>query len=147
MVGCARILSRWRGWLAASGCGLVVGWILGLAVNASHFHAGWMAAAGVLVGVGGAWAARSHPVIVALWGGVITALVCVLTITFQLWRNGRWPLPDQNMDMIEHYGTTGQALLRITVILLAVVCVPCVVAAALTAFAKSHARPERPQGR
>ncbi len=106
-----------------------------------------MAAAGALVGVVGAWAARSHPVIVALWGGVITALVSVLTTTFQLWRGGQWPLRDQNMDMVEHYGTPEQALLRTAVILLVAVCAPCVVAAALTAFTKSHARPERPQGR
>jgi hypothetical protein len=98
-----------------------------------------MAAAGAVVGVAGALAARSHPVVVALCGGVITALTCLLTMTLHLWRSGNWPPGDQNVDMIEQYGTPEQALLRITVILLVAVCVPCVVAAALVALARLRA--------
>jgi hypothetical protein len=131
--------SDWKGWLVAGGCGLVVGWVLGVGMNASYTHIGWMAGAGVVVGVVSALAARSSPVVVALGGGVIAALTSVLTMTLLLWRSGRWPLRQENADMIDQYGTPEQAVLRITVIALVAVCVPCAVAAAITAFAKRRA--------
>lgn len=130
--------TRWKGWFVAVACGLVVGLVLGIGMCASHSHVGWSVAAGVVVGVVGALAARSRPVLVALGIGVIVVLTSVLTVTFYQGRIGNWPPLNQNMDMIEHYGTPEQALLRITAILLAAVGIPCGLTAAMTAWVKRH---------
>lgn len=125
-----------KAWLLTSVCGLGIGLALGFGMIASHTHLAWAAAAGVVVGVVGAFAARLHPVRVALGGGVIVVLTSVTLMSLRQWHVGAWS--QTNPDMIDHYGTPREAVLRVTLILLVAVCVPCVLSSATTALLKKR---------
>jgi hypothetical protein len=116
---------------------LLFGIALGIGLAGGHMHGAWAAAAGVVVGVASALAARSYPVLAAIGGGVLVVLTSVLIMAWQQWRMGHWP--QTNPDMTDHYGTPEQAVIRVTFILLLVICVPCAVSAAIAAFAKRRA--------
>jgi hypothetical protein len=142
--------SGWRSWALAVGCGIVIGCLLGVWITAFPGSASAIAvdedqsmdgyppviasgrlmaiigavAAGIVVGVVTARAARSHPLPTALAAGVAAAASSVVTIVLWQWHRARWPV-----------GTIDGRMIVVAAALLVLVCS----AAALAATAVSHA--------
>ncbi len=123
-----------RGWFFAMACGLISGCFIGVGMSGAYAHAIWPISAGIVMGLVSALVARSCPVLVALGSGVVVAITSVAIVALDQYRSGHWPITDE--FTIVHYGTAGMAVVRLTVILLVLVCVPCVVSAAVAALAK-----------
>jgi hypothetical protein len=115
-------------------CGVVIGLLLGTGMSGGYTHGRWAIIAGLVMGVIGALAARSYRVLVALGGGSVVVLASVVIIVLHQRRLGYWPITDETT--IELYGTGMMATVRIAMVLWCLVCVPCGIAAAVTAFAK-----------
>ena len=129
------VRSNWVGWALTVGSALGAGYLVGLGATGSYQAIWWPMIAGLAVGVTTALGVRSHPVLAALAGGVIVVTTYMVIIVRWQYQSGYWPL---EAATIEEYGTEAQAVVRITLILLAAVCVPCVMAGAVIAFAKQH---------
>ena len=127
----------WRGWAAAVGCGLIVGLLLGMSMIGAFDHMKWAVFAGIAVGVASGLIVRSFAVFAALGGGIVTVIICVSVVALNQVRVGHWPITDP--QTIVHYGSPAQAVLRVAVILMPVVCVPCAASAALVAFVRRRA--------
>ena len=128
--------NRRTGWLVTTGCAVVVGILLGIGMTGNYTHGKWAVIAGIVVGVIGALASRSYRLLVALGGGSVAVIASVVTIVFHQRHLGYWPITDETT--IELYGTATMATVRIAMILFSLVCVPCWIAASVTAFAKRH---------
>jgi hypothetical protein len=131
-------LRHWRGWVVAAGLGVVVGLLLGAGINASYTHGKWPILAGILVGIVGALATRSHLVLVSLGAGAVVTFTSVAMVVIHQWRIGHWPIMDE--FTIEHYGTATMAAMRLAVALLFLVCVPCLIAIAVATFVGRFSR-------
>jgi hypothetical protein len=139
----------WPAGVLALGFGLVVGFLLGSAITGLRAGtppasfgdpdhdkvpvirvskpAGTLlaVAAGIIVGVAGALAARSHPLLLALTASVLAAASSVATIVYWQWHRGRWPV-----------GTIDGRMFAVAAALLVLVCSGGLVAGGLVTSVK-----------
>lgn len=120
----------WREWVLAGGGGLAIGLLLGVGMAGGWRHGGWAGLAGIVAGL----AVRGRPVGAALGAGVLAAIAAVATVVVEQYRSGYWPIRDE--FTVEHYGTEGMAVMRISVFLLVLVCGPALVGGAAVALGR-----------
>ena len=132
----------WRGRIVAVGCGLVAGIPVGLGTGAYHkslWHVlVWYIGpiiAGLAVGAASALAARWHPVLLSLLGGVAVVAGALATDVGWLWYDDRWR-PGGNL----HTDLVWIGVLALGGLAgLLVVCVPAAVAAVLVVVMRRRA--------
>jgi hypothetical protein len=129
--------TRPRRWVFALGCGFVAGLLLGVGMIGAFSHIKWAIFAGLAVGVASGLIVRSFAMLAALAGGIIAVVTCMSVVVLYQVRVGHWAITDE--QTLEHYGSATQAVLRVGLILLPVVCVPCAASAVLASFVKRRA--------
>jgi len=120
--------------LVAAGCGLLAGYFVGVGMMGSHAHVKWPALAGLAVGAASSLVASSRRVLLAFGGGCTAVISSVATIVLVQLGRGHRPIVDE--FTLVHYGSTTQATARIAVILVVLICAPCVAVAVAVAFAR-----------
>ena len=123
-----------RVFLVAMGSGLLAGYLVGMGMMGSYTHAIWPVLAGFVLGMANALAATRRHVLVAFCGGSVAVAAAVTEVVLVQFLRGRWPINDA--VTIAQYGTATQAAMRAAVILGVLIGIPCLIAAAVIAFAK-----------
>jgi hypothetical protein len=137
----AKPASHIRGWLVASGLGLLAGALPCMGGTGAGTQVHWLALAGFALGIACAYLAPAREVLATMWGTVAAVATAVAMMAAAHYQSGFWPIADE--VRIVQYGSTAQALVRVVVLLGGVVGVPSLLAAGLVAAARRRAARRR----